>query len=163
KISNASRRQHSLLHHLIEIAQYLGAACEIIKSLIEANSVFGTVAKFSRVYAVKCRRLMEADERIGVVPVATGLIAPIDHQNPRVAGSKQLVGKSHRCGPSAYDKVISFKILCHQIVPAAAHRSYMKTAPHKVRFRWKRHHGFVAPNVRSSKANRRAVQAERRT
>jgi hypothetical protein len=106
--TNAARRQETLLHHLFEVGEQLGAAGQAVHPGVQARRVLRALAQLARVDAVVGRRLVQAHERIGLVPVPTGPVVTIDHDDLRVAVGQQRIDEGHADGTGADHEVVGF-------------------------------------------------------
>ena len=112
-----ARRQQRLVEDTPEVVAYLPRARARVPTRVRTRRIDDISTEPARVHAVERRGLMEAHERIGVVPVAARAMAPIDHHNIGVGVGDQLVGERHarRTGPD--HQVVRFEsrhaeILC---------------------------------------------------
>src|SRR5471030_2003342 len=98
KILNAARRKKTFLHQLVEIADDLRARGQFIVTPVKAGYVDTVAAELTRDHAIERRWRMQADKRIGVVPMAAGQVMPVDDNDACVALGQQLVCEAHAGG-----------------------------------------------------------------
>src|SRR5688500_917064 len=72
KVAHAAGGQKALVHQRRIVAADFGAGWKLAVALVEAHLVDPIASKRTRADAIEGRRLVQADERIGVVPVSTG-------------------------------------------------------------------------------------------
>src|SRR5262245_43028614 len=107
KILDAARRQKTLLHQLVEITDDFHARGQFIVTPVKAGCVDAVAAKSARAYAIERRWRMQADKRIGVVPMAARLVMPVDDNDVCIGLGQQLVCEAHAGGTAADDQIVS--------------------------------------------------------
>ena len=76
---------------------------------LRAALLHGAGAEHRRRDAVEHRRLVELDERIGVLPVAAGRVATVDERDVHVGVIDQGVGERHAHRAGADDEVVGLE------------------------------------------------------
>ena len=97
------------MHHLVVVGDDFGAGGEFVEPGVPAVGVDPIAAEWARVDPVERRRLMQADERIGVVPVTAGSARPVDDHDGRVGFVEDHVGEGHPHGAGADDQIVGFE------------------------------------------------------
>ena len=93
--ANLARRQEMLLEHALEVVADLPRGRPLVEAGVRADLVDRVGAEAARVHAVERRRLVQAHERVGVVPVAARTVAPVDHHHVGVGVGDQRIGERH--------------------------------------------------------------------
>ena len=104
-------------HHRVEIGEDFGAGRETVIAGVRPGLVLDAIAEFARRDAVIGRRLMQADEGIGVVPVTARRRSAIHHRHVRLGFAEQRVDESHRRRARAYNEIIALEIRQHWLFP----------------------------------------------
>lgn len=74
KVVDPAGRKKLMPHHLVEVACELRAGRQLVKALVQSGLVLGAGAELPGIDTVERGRLVQADEGVGVVPVAAGAI-----------------------------------------------------------------------------------------
>ena len=107
EVRDAARREEITMHQVVVVGQHFGTGCEFVQASIPANGVFHIVAERARVHPVEGRRLMQPDERVGIIPVPTGPALPVDDCERCIRRFIQDgVGKRHAHRSGADDQVV---------------------------------------------------------
>jgi len=80
--------------------------------------VDASAAQRQRVDAVERRRLVQRDEGVGVVPVATGQAVAVDDHDVGVALVEQRVRESQAHGPGTDDEIVRLQFV-HARLPGS--------------------------------------------
>jgi hypothetical protein len=81
EVAKPSGRQQRLFHHLVEVAADLRARSDLVEAGVRPGAEDSVIAERPRGDAVERGGLMEAYERIGVVPVPARPVMAVDHHD----------------------------------------------------------------------------------
>ena len=120
KVRHAPRRQEPLAHHLREVVDDLRARRQLLHPPVQPGRVRAARAQRAGVHAVVGRRLVQAHERVRVVPVASGGVSAVHHDDARVGLVEQRVHERHGGCAGADDEVVGLNCL-HRHRPLVSH------------------------------------------
>jgi hypothetical protein len=106
QIAHTLAGQQNLVHHFVKITRHFRAAGQFKQTRVVAHGVFAPRAQLKRIHTVKSRGLMQRDERVGIVPMATGLGMLVHDGDVRIALLEQRIGKRQASRASADDEVV---------------------------------------------------------
>ena len=61
-------------------------------------------------HEAKARGVVNAHERVRIVPMAARTVAPLDHHDVRITFSDERIGKRHPGSPGSDDKIVSLDL-----------------------------------------------------
>lgn len=105
-VADPATGQQALAHHHVEIAADLGDRGELVQTLVDTEGVFAVDAQRQRVHAVKRRGLVQGNEGVDIVPVATRLTVAVDDGDPGIGFLQQGVCKGQADSTAADDQVV---------------------------------------------------------
>ena len=88
------------------MAEHLVAGGELVEAGVGADLLDAIRPERRGVQPVEARRLMQTDERIGVVPMTAGTVMAIDHHDRGVGLGEHRVGERHPRRAGTHDEVV---------------------------------------------------------
>ena len=101
-------RQEVILYHVGEVGVQLVGTGEFVKAGIHARTVNGVLAQRNGIDAVEGRRLVQAQEWIGIEPVSPGRVATVDQCDAGIALGQRRIGHRHSRRAGSNHQVIRF-------------------------------------------------------
>ena len=112
KILDTARRQKTFLHQLVEITEDLHARSQFIVASVKAGYVDAVAAELTRAHAIERRWRMQADKRIGVIPMTARRVMPVADNDVCIGLGQQLVCEAHAGGTAADDQIVGRQHSC---------------------------------------------------
>ena len=100
------RRQEPVPHHGVEMRHDLMTRRQFVEPGVEPCLIDRPCAERPRAHPVVAGGLVQPHERVGLVPVATRSIMPIDDHHRRVGVAEQLIREGHPNGAGPLDQVV---------------------------------------------------------
>ena len=108
EVAHPPAGQEGFLHRPMEVVGHLHAGGKRLQAGVHALGVDALAAERARGQPVERGRLVQAYERVGVVPVTTRRRTAIDDGDGGVGFPQQHVDETHRHGAGSLDQVIDF-------------------------------------------------------
>ena len=83
------------VQHVVEVGLDLWSARPLLKSRLRTRRLQPAVAQRGRCHAVEERCLVQPDERVGIDPVTSGRVTPIDQRHVHVRMVDQCIAERH--------------------------------------------------------------------
>ena len=94
------------LEHALVVVADLPRSCPFVETRIRTDLVDRIGSDLARVHAVEGRGLVEANEWIRRVPVATGPVPPVDHHHIGVRVRDERIGERHSRRAGTDDEIV---------------------------------------------------------
>ena len=97
------------MQDVVVVALDLRAAGALLETRLRAPLLHGTGPEHRRCDAVEHRRLVQLDERVGVLPVPAGRVAAVDERDVHVGVVDEGVREGHAHRAGADDEVVGLQ------------------------------------------------------
>ena len=106
---DAARADEAAMQDVVVVGLDLRPPGPLLEPRLRAALLDGAGPEHGRRDAVEHRRLVQLDERIGVLPVPAGRVATVDERDVHVGVIDQRVGEGHAHRAGAHDEVVGLQ------------------------------------------------------